>query len=143
MRNLTALPSLGKAGGVVEVVLPIPLDRVTVIQQQPALLHRRNCEPVTGLRWRRLAALLHKPGCPVRAVVIGGEEHFDTALVLAYLRTLAARPEGEPSEGEVGASPAAEKSTEELQGEMLRGLGYQTPPQPPPSPRPRTRKAAR
>lgn len=140
MQKVSAGPAPSKPGGVVEVVLPIPLDRVTVIQQQPALLHRRNCEPVTGLRWRRLAALLHKPGCPVRAIVIGGEEHFETVLVLAYLRTLGAPAAEKSDEGEALAAPA-EKSAEELQGEMLRELGYQTTPNAPPSPRSRARRA--
>jgi hypothetical protein len=142
VQKVSTDPAPGKAGGVVEVVLPIPLDRVTVIQQQPALLHRRNCEPVTGLRWRRLATLLHKPGCPVRAVVIGGEEHFDTALVLAYLRTLATRPGNDTAEGEAPAAPTgAEKSTAELESDMLRDLGYQAPPKALPSPRGRARGA--
>ena len=120
----------------------LSLDEVEICAPLPEYVSERNCEMVYGLAPRAFGALLRKRNFPLPVVRIGRQRLVERAAFTAYLRSLGTRfeIEGLGAAG-VGVSVkriddamnklAAEKSAEELQGEMLRDLGYVAPAQAP------------
>lgn len=102
----------------------LSIDEIEIRGPLPEYASERNCEMVYGLAPRAFGALLRKRGFPLPIVRVGRQKLVERAAFTAYLRTLAVRPgagEGEATE------VAAGKTAEELQGEMLRELGYVAP----------------